>query len=90
MSLTQEQVEQYVRDGFLVVNHLFSEAEIEPLRLAVDDVLEEVGREAIAAGKSTEGLFSSGVYVGLSLRRVSGDSCLREGLHRRRAIAVKS
>ncbi len=69
MSLTHKQVEQYERDGFLVVDRLFSEAEIEPFRVAVDDVLEEVHQEAIAAGRNPEGIFSSGVYVGLSLRR---------------------
>lgn len=69
MSLTTEQTKQYQRDGFLVIERLFSEAEIEALRLAVDDVLAEVRRETVAAGKDADGLFSSGVYVGLSLRR---------------------
>ncbi len=69
MNLTPEQVEQYERDGFLVVHQLFSHAEVEPLRAAVDEVLDEVRREAIAAGRNPDGLFSSGVYVGLSLRR---------------------
>jgi hypothetical protein len=69
MTFTRAQVEQYHRDGFIVERRLFSEAELAPLRDAVDEVLGEVRQEAIAAGRDPEGLFSSGVYVGLSLRR---------------------
>jgi len=69
MAFTKTEVEQYHRDGFIVEKGLLSEAELVPLRCAVDEVLAEVRQEAIAAGKDPEGLFASGVYVGLSLRR---------------------
>ncbi|MBI2299391.1 MAG: phytanoyl-CoA dioxygenase family protein [Armatimonadetes bacterium] len=69
MQLTEEQVQAYWANGYVVVPPLFSEAECAEIDAALDDVLAEVRQEGRAAGQSDDQILNHGVYVGLSVRR---------------------
>lgn len=65
VQLTNEQQAVWERDGFLVVEGLFTEGEIPSIIAEVESVLAEVR----AAGRPVEQVLASGVYVGLSVKR---------------------
>ena len=69
MRLNAEQQAAWERDGFLVIEDLFTAEEIPAMIREVDDVLAEARKEERAAGKKPEQVLASGVYVGLSVRR---------------------
>lgn len=68
MHLTNEQRAAWERDGFLVIERLFSETEIPPMIEAVEEVLAEV-RDEERSGQTRGQRLDSGVYVGLSVKR---------------------
>jgi hypothetical protein len=69
MRLTNEQQAAWERNGFLVIEELFTEAEIPPMIAEVEGVLADVRQEARAAGQPEAQILASGVYVGLSVKR---------------------
>jgi hypothetical protein len=68
MRLTDEQRAAWERDGVLVIESLFSEAELPRMLDEVESVLAEV-REEERSGKTGGQRLDSGVYVGLSVKR---------------------
>lgn len=69
MELTSEQRAAWERNGFLVIEELFSDDETRWMIDEVEGVLAEVREEARDAGRSSEEILASGVYVGLSVKR---------------------
>src|SRR5712692_718011 len=67
--LTDEQRAAWERDGFLVIENLFAAEEISRIIDEVESVLAEVREEQRAAEKPAGQSLTSGVYVGLSVKR---------------------
>jgi ectoine hydroxylase-related dioxygenase (phytanoyl-CoA dioxygenase family) len=51
MALTRAQVEQYFDDGFLIVEDLFSQAELKPVMDEIDGIVDDLAERLFAAGK---------------------------------------
>lgn len=60
MALTEKQVEQYHRDGYILVEDVFTSDELATMKREVRSVLERIERESPGATRS-------GVYVGLAI-----------------------
>jgi phytanoyl-CoA hydroxylase len=85
MSMSSTELkEAFTRDGYIVVPHLFSQDEVQALKLEIRRVLDEVRQEAEQAGKDAQNLFSNGVYVGLAAR----SSLFRQALRDERLLDV--
>src|SRR5712692_6625166 len=69
MQLTDEQQAAWERNGFLVIEDLFTPEEIPAVIEETESVLAEVREQARAAGRPVEQVLASGVYVGLSVKR---------------------
>lgn len=72
-------VEQFDRDGYVVVENLFSESEVARMKHEIQRVLDEVRRVATAEGRPNPA--QNGVYVGLAaksdlFRQVAADNRL--------------
>lgn len=48
--LTKEQVDQYVEDGFIIIDNLFSKAELQPVMDEIAELVDELAEELYANG----------------------------------------
>ncbi|MDQ3813784.1 MAG: phytanoyl-CoA dioxygenase family protein [Armatimonadota bacterium] len=65
-------------DGFVVVPHLFSVAEVKSFKAEIERILDEVRAEMSAAGKDPAHALRTGVYVGLAARSEFFRQALRD------------
>lgn len=69
MHLSESQLADYERDGYLILDGLLTRDECRRYQQEIDGILAEVRDEALAAGKADDEVLATGVYVGLALRR---------------------
>jgi hypothetical protein len=54
MALTQAQVDQYFEDGFVIVEDLFTPAELQPVMEEIEGIVDDLAERLYAAGKITD------------------------------------
>ena len=60
--LSRQQLEQYFRDGFIVVPNFFSPAELQPVIAAVEDSVDALAEKLYRGGKITDKCENAGFY----------------------------
>ena len=53
-SLSRDEVEFYAREGYLVLHHLLDETDLEPIKRALSDKVDEIAAKMVKAGKLKE------------------------------------
>lgn len=54
MSLTQEQIDHFRNEGYVIVENVFTEQDFAPVISAIDEYIDQKAKELYAAGKITE------------------------------------
>lgn len=70
--------DQFSRDGYLIIPRLYTREECAALKTEIRRVLDEVRREAEAAGRDPDVIAHTGVYVGLAARSPMFREALRD------------
>ena len=66
MALPQADVDSYFSDGFLIVEHLFTRAELQPVMDEIDSIVDDLANRLKAAGKITDTHADKGFYERLT------------------------
>lgn len=64
--LTQEQLNKFEKDGFLIVPSFFSEDELGPVKDSINSMVEELATELFIGGKITKKYEEEGFYTRLT------------------------